>query len=377
MARQILIVPDKFKGTLSAQTAAEAIARGWQKSCPQDQCGILPMSDGGDGFGEVISQIIGANPQKIKTVDAAHRPLETTWWWEPKSKTAVIESAKIIGLAMLPPRQFHPFQLDTAGLGAVLLAAKRKGAKVCLIGIGGSATNDGGFGLARTLGWRFFDKKQQQIQSWPDLKTLTTITVPKGKVLFPKLIIAVDVQNPLLGAKGCSRIYGPQKGLRPEDFPAAENALSKLALGVSKNKTAGLACAPGAGAAGGLGFGLAAFAGGKCESGFAIFARYAELKKRLRSVDLVITGEGSIDLQTLMGKGPGEIAQLCRKMKIPVLALAGTVREPTKARKFFAAAYGLTDITTLETARKNPARFLEELARRVAAVYSKPERVLF
>ena len=146
MPLNVLIVPDKFKGTLTAAAAAQAIARGWRRARPKDQLELLPMSDGGDGFGEVISQLLHARAQSIKTVDAAHRPCKAAWWWEPESRFAVVESAKVVGLAMLPPRAFHPFQLDTFGLGAVLRAAQSRGARQILIGIGGSATNDGGFG---------------------------------------------------------------------------------------------------------------------------------------------------------------------------------------------------------------------------------------
>jgi glycerate kinase len=132
---RILIVPDKFKGTLTAQQAAQAIGRGWTSVRPADELELLPMSDGGDGFGEIISQTLGAEPQTIKTVDAAHRPIESTWWYAPATKTAIIESARIIGLALLPRGKYHPFELDTFGLGAVLEAAANKGAQRALIGI--------------------------------------------------------------------------------------------------------------------------------------------------------------------------------------------------------------------------------------------------
>ena len=149
MPLKVLIIPDKFKGTLTAREAAETIARGWRKIRPEDTLELLPMSDGGDGFGEVMGKLINARIQTTPTVDAAHRPCQSQWWWEPKTKTAIIESARVIGLAMLPPGKFHPFALDTFGLGKVIQAAARKGAKRCLVGIGGSATNDGGFGMAR------------------------------------------------------------------------------------------------------------------------------------------------------------------------------------------------------------------------------------
>ncbi|MEO5803015.1 MAG: glycerate kinase, partial [Verrucomicrobiota bacterium] len=227
MSLRVLVIPDKFKGTLSAENAAQAIARGWKKSRLQDKLDLLPMCDGGEGFGEIIGKLLGAKPRKIKTVDAAHQPIETIWWWNSETKTAVIESAKIIGLAILPPKKFHPFQLDTFGLGKILLAAQKLGCRHCLIGIGGSATNDGGFGMARAFGWRFLARNGTEIKNWVELKNLTQIVAPKKARM--KITVAVDVQNPLLGPRGATQIYGPQKGLRKKDFAVAENALGKIA----------------------------------------------------------------------------------------------------------------------------------------------------
>jgi len=224
MPAKVLIIPDKFKGTLTAREAAMAIAQGWKRYRPDDLLEIVPMSDGGDGFGETISEILGARSQIIKTVDAAHRPCRARWWWEPRNKMAIIESAKVIGLSQLPPGKFHPFALDTFGLGAALLAAEAKGARRCLIGIGGSATNDGGFGLARALGWEFRDCNERPITCWTGLKHLASIH-PGRKVSINEILVAVDVQNPLLGPTGATRIYGPQKGIRPQDYPVAESSL--------------------------------------------------------------------------------------------------------------------------------------------------------
>ena len=202
----VLICPDKFKGTLTAGEAAEAIACGWKKARPQDRLKLVPVSDGGDGFGAIMAQMLGAKPVKLKTVNAAHEPIDTFWWWEPKSNTAIIESAGIIGLAMLPRDKFHPFALDTFGLGAALLAAANKGAKQALVGIGGSATNDAGFGLARALGWKFLDRSGCEIIAWLTLDRLAKIDRPAGRPIIPSITVAVDVKNPLLGANGCSRV---------------------------------------------------------------------------------------------------------------------------------------------------------------------------
>jgi len=157
MGLRVLIVPDKFKGTLTAQQAAEAIARGWSQTRNDDSIELLPMSDGGDGFGVVLSELLEAQVQSTKTVDAAHRPVVAEWWWEPRSATAIVEAARVNGLAQLPRGKFHPFELDTFGLGQVLREAVQAGAKRCVVGIGGSATNDGGFGMARAMGWEFIN----------------------------------------------------------------------------------------------------------------------------------------------------------------------------------------------------------------------------
>jgi glycerate kinase len=358
---KILVIPDKFKGTLTADAAARSIVRGWRRARPDDAIESLPMSDGGDGFGVAVGTLLRAQIQKIKTVDAAHRNCVANWWWEPRTKTAVIESANVIGLAKLPAGKFHPFDLDTFGLGAVIRAAARKGAKRCIIGIGGSATNDGGFGLARALGWKFLDRDGQAIERWTDLRRLASIARPKRSRWFREMIVAVDVRNPLLGLRGATRIYGPQKGLRSEDFALAESCLLKLV-----KVSSGDASALGAGAAGGLGFGLMTFPGAKMEPGFDLFARLADLEKRLRSVDLVITGEGRIDASTFMGKGAGEVGARCRKWKVPCIAFAGEVAARPAADRVFAQVHALTDLTTARAAKAKAEYWLERLAERTA-----------
>ena len=368
MSLRVLIIPDKFKGTLTARAAAAAIARGWRKARPGDALELLPMSDGGDGFGEVMSKLLGAKMRVVKTVDAAHRPCRTQWWWEPRSKTAIIESARTVGLAMFSPKEFHPFDLDTFGLGAVIRAAAEQGARHWLIGVGGSATNDAGFGMARALGWEFLDGAGQTIAKWTQLAALAEIRPPRA-AQFEDMTVAVDVANPLLGARGCTRIYGPQKGLTPKDFPLAERNLRRLAAVAKKFWGLDFAVEAGAGAAGGLGFGFSCFLGAKLSPGFGLFARKADLERRLRSADLVITGEGSIDASTLMGKGVGQIAQRCRELKIPCLGLGGVVTARRgSAKNGFALQRGLDELTTLEDAKAKPAFWLERLARAVAGL---------
>lgn len=372
MPLRVLVAPDKFKGTLTAPEAAEAIARGWSLVRPRDELLLLPISDGGDGFGEVISTIVGGEPQTVKTVDAAHRLCTATWWWHAPSKTAIIESARVIGLAQLPPGKYHPFELDTVGLGEVLLTTAKYGASRCIIGIGGSATNDAGFGLATSLGWQFFNTHDEKILRWTELHSLAQVRPPEQCELFPETIVAVDVQNPLLGATGCTRVYGPQKGLRQEDFEFAERCLEQLAQILQKELHVNCAAEPGTGAAGGLGYGLRCFTSARLAPGFKLFANYARLEERLAKVDLVLTGEGAIDGSTLMGKGTGELATICRDHGVPCLGLAGSVAGVKNANNPFTSIHALVpDLATQEGAVQHAAEHLQTLATKVATDWQR------
>jgi len=334
---------------------------------PADELELLPMSDGGDGFGEVMGRLFQARLRSVKTINAAHQPVRANWWWEPRQKLAIIEAARVIGLAMLPPGKFHPFQLDTFGLGCVLDEAARAGARHCLIGIGGSATNDAGFGLARALGWKFLDGQGMELEQWWQLTTLARVMAPR-KILKLPITVAVDVANPLLGPRGCTRVYGPQKGITPEDVPLAEQCLQRLKTVLARQLGLAHARTPGAGAAGGLGFGLLTFAGARARSGFEIFAEAADLEERIRRSTLVITGEGAVDRQTRMGKGVGQVIRLCRELNVPCVTLAGTVAAETKAADAEASVFALTDLTSLKLARSRPQYYLERLAAKVAGL---------
>ena len=368
---KVLIVPDKFKGTLTAQQAAQAMAAGWRVSRPQDHLELLPMSDGGDGFGEVMGLQLAAETKQTRTVDAAHRPIDASWWWSPASSTAIIESALVVGLAKLPPGKFHPFELDTFGLGAVLRDAASLGARRCVLGIGGSATNDAGFGVARSLGWQFYNDHEEAISRWSQLNRLASIRPPQQNIAFEEAIVAVDVQNPLLGPQGCSRIYGPQKGLT--EFEFAESCLGRLVEIWEREFHTNHASLPGSGAAGGLGFGLVNFLGVKLEPGFAVFARATNLEDRVGKSQVVLTGEGALDDQTLMGKGVGEVAQLCRRLGIACLGLAGVVPNPDAARTVFDEVFALSTFTDRDSALREPALWLERMTAQVAAYWQGAE----
>lgn len=364
---KVLITPDKFKGTLTARQVSKAIAKGWKKARRTDTLDFAPMCDGGDGFGELLGDLLGGKPQKVKTADAAGRPITSRWWWVEESKTAIVESALTIGIALLPTGKYHPFDLDTYGLGAVLKAARAKGASRLLIGIGGSATNDAGFGMARSLGWRFLNKTGEEIEDWHGLRHLSSVLRPKPFRLFKSVRVAVDVTNPLLGARGCSRIFGPQKGLKEEDMKPSNNALRQLAKVLENDFGYDHAKMPGAGAAGGLGFGLASFLGGKFESGFDLFAGEANLNQRIASADLVITGEGSLDKSSMMGKGVSGILEICSKHGKPCVGIAGRVLDRKRLEKHFLLLEGLTDSEATEKqAMTDPEPYLAMLGEKMA-----------
>lgn len=361
---KVLIAPDKFKGTLTASAAAQALSRGWRTSRPQDLMRLLPISDGGDGFGAAISARLNARAQSMTAMDAAHRLGRVRWWWQPNSRTAIIESARVIGLAMLPPGTYHPFELDTFGLGQVLAKAAQKGARRCLVGLGGSATNDAGFGMARALGWVFLDKMGRPLENWTELDRLKDIEPPTDAQSPGHMIIAVDVENPLLGPGGATRVYGPQKGLRVRDFRKADECLEQLARIVEAKIRGSLAEVPGAGAAGGLGFGFMAFCGATLSKGFELFSREANLGKHLAWADLVLTGEGCIDKSTLMGKGVGQLAKRCGLLRKPCVAFGGTVT--LRSEQPFKRVRALTELGTKEQAMQHAGNWLRRLAESAA-----------
>lgn len=367
-SRTVLIVPDKFKGTLTSAEASRAIARGWAKVFPRDRLQLLPMSDGGDGFGEVFGGLLNARIRSVKIQNAAGETIKAAWWWNPRKKIAIVESAQAIGLAQLPAGKFHPFELDTFGLGELLLDVARVRPRQVLVGIGGSATNDAGFGMALALGWRFLDEWGEEILEWIHLSRLQSIHPPDRPLTLP-LVVASDVNNPLLGPRGASRVYGPQKGLKPKDFPVADQAFERLVQVLAGGKK--LSQEAGAGAAGGLGFGLRAFADAQTKNGFELFAHHAGLLKKIANADLVITGEGSLDSSTLMGKGVGEVARQAQALKVPVIGLGGVCRNRIQLKRRFTFLGSLAEITSTTQALREPRRFLNVLSQRMAKRFSQ------
>ena len=371
MARLVLIAPDKFKGTLTAPDAARAIATGWHQARPDDDLILQPISDGGDGFGGLMAETLQGEIISCDAANAAGQPTTAAYWLTP-DHTAIIESASVIGIAMLKPSQRAPFENDSTGLGQIFLHATANGAKRLVIGIGGSATNDGGFGMARALGWKFMDSANKPITQWAALHKLRSIKQPLN-FSPPPVTVAVDVQNPLLGPEGCTRVYGPQKGFNEADITPAEEALKTLARTWENQMGEAADQFPGAGAAGGLGFGLYCFLKADLQSGFALFAREVRLAEKLTEADIVITGEGGMDRQTVMGKGVGELAKLARQYDCRCLAFAATVDDVATLEGDFEQCRSLAEVTCSAESLTQPARWLQVLAHRTAKNFSETE----
>jgi glycerate kinase len=363
---RILIAPDKFKGALSAREVAENIAAGLREVLPDAKIDIAPMADGGEGTAEVISQALGASWMKCKAHDPLGREIESRYAWIDDQKLAVMEMSEAAGMRRLRPNEYDVDLASTFGVGEMILDAARRGAQQIIIGLGGSATNDGGFGMARALGFRFFDKNDNEIEKVVDLAALQRIEKPIDLKL-PGIVAAVDVRNPLLGENGATRVFGPQKSATPDQIRILERALAKLADVVAEQFGFDHRDNPGAGAAGGLGFGLMSFCGAKIRPGFDVIAGSIGLEAKMKDVDLVITGEGSLDRQTLEGKTPAGVARLARKLGKRVFAMVGRAAEDRQARELFDGVYqnaraGMSQ----EENMKKAANLLRENARELA-----------
>src|SRR2546430_6023730 len=255
---RILIAPDKFKGALNAREVAESVAAGLREVLPDAEMDVAPMADGGEGTAEAICDALGGSWLKCKAHDPLGREIEAHYAWIDQGKLAVMEMSEAAGMKRLRPNEFDVDLATTFGVGEMILDAAERDARQIIIGLGGSATNDGGFGMARALGFRFEQEHERRRVS--DLITLKRIEKPKDLKL-PKIVAAVDVRNPLLSENGATRGFGPQKGATPNQIGELERALTRLADVVAEQFGFDYRDKPGAGAAGGLGFWLMGFFG--------------------------------------------------------------------------------------------------------------------
>lgn len=356
---KFLIAPDKFKGSLTAQEVSDNIALGIRDAIPDAEIEIAPMADGGEGTAEAIGRARGGE----WVTCAAHGPLgdaiEASYIWLEGSASAVMEMSEVAGMRRLKNDVRDVLHANTFGVGEMLLDAARRGAREIIIGLGGSATNDGGLGMARALGFRFLEEGETEFTDGPmPLTELTRIVRPVAAALVPgaypvprslaqaplpraKIIGAVDVQNPLLGPNGATHTFGPQKGATAEQLEILERAMTRLADVAARDFGHDFRNEPGTGAAGGLGFGLMSFCDAKIRPGFEVVSEAVGLEDRIQRADVIVTGEGKLDDQTLLGKTPSGVAALARKFDKPIFAIVGRADANSKARDLFDGVYEL------------------------------------
>lgn len=365
---RILIAPDKFKGSLSALQAAEALKRGMLRALPEAQIHLLPMADGGEGTAAVICSALKGSWIKLNAQDSLGQLIPVRYAWV-KSDVAVIEMAEASGLWRIPPEKRDLLRSSTFGTGQMITDAIQRGAKKIFVGMGGSATNDAGIGMAAAIGYRFVADSGKCIEPIPlNLPSLAHVLRPKEnafKESFPDIIGLSDVNNPLLGAQGASHAYGPQKGADSAMATLLDNHLSHLADVVAHDLECDYRNHPGAGAAGGLGYGLLSFCAATLQSGFDWISKVTHLEELIADSDLIVTGEGRIDARTFDGKGPAGVAALAKKLNKPVIAFAGSMEEKLKFDSFFDAVYSISDSSSApEDSMRNAAQLLEEYAER-------------
>ena len=353
-----VIAIDSLKGSLSSIEAGQAIAEGIKKADAKAEVVIRPLADGGEGTVEALVCGMNGTLQHVKVTGPLGEPVVCEYGIIDETKTAVIEMSGAAGITLVPDTKKNPLYTTTYGVGEVIRDAIEKGCRRCIVGIGGSATNDGGIGMLQALGYGFLNKDGQQVPFGAiGLKELETIT---DTYVLPELAecefkIACDVTNPLCGENGCSAVYGPQKGANPSMIMEMDKWLRYYAaLAREKFPKADLN-EPGTGAAGGLGFAFLTFTNAVLESGIKIVLEETKLESYVKGADVVVTGEGRLDFQTAMGKAPVGVAGLAKKFDIPVLAFAGSVtKDATECNKNGIDAFFpiLRGISTLEEAMK-------------------------
>ncbi len=361
--KKVLIAMDKYKGSVTATQAGEAVARGLRRAGIEVECDICPIADGGEGTTEALITALGGEWVEVAVSDAQGRPAIARYGWIASRAEAVMEMSTASGLAMVSDLPLQPMKASTRGTGELLLDAMRRGAQRIIIGIGGSATNDGGMGMAAALGYPFLDADGVEVQPLPEAWDRVSEIRPSSCITrhasFPTVLVACDVDNPLLGERGATRVYGPQKGVT--DIAFFEQRLTQLADMIARDLHCDHRDVPGAGAAGGLGFGLMSFCSGKLVSGFDLVAEVTGLEQRMNGVSLVITGEGRVDAQTLFGKGPAGVATMAQSHGVPCVAVAGMVQDAEALQALFAATFAAKpDDMPLAEAITRGAELIEE-----------------
>lgn len=377
-----VVAIDSLKGSLSSMEAGNAIAEGIYRADAEAKVEVRPLADGGEGTVDALVQGMNGSLRKVRVTGPLGDKVDAAYGIIEEEKMAVIEMSAAAGITLVPDEKKNPLFTTTYGVGEMIRDAIEKGCRKFVVGIGGSATNDGGIGMLQALGYDFLDSKGNAVPY--GAKGLEALAEIRKEHVLPELTqcefkVACDVTNPLCGPLGASAVYGPQKGATPEMVREMDQWLAdyaKLAANCSERADAEH---PGTGAAGGLGFAFLTFTNAVLESGIKIVLEETKLEQYIQDADIVITGEGRLDGQTAMGKAPVGVAKLAGKYKIPVLAFAGSVTEDAGKcneegiHAFFPILRGITtleDAMDAENARRNLMETVEQVFRLIVAIHS-------
>lgn len=369
---RIIAAFDSFKGSLTSREAGEAFSRGFMAERPDAEVEVLAIADGGEGMAEAISEGMGGEMVSVVVGDPLGRKIEARYALINGGATAVIAMSSASGLTLLKPEERNPLIASTFGTGELIVDALERGCREVIMGLGGSATNDCGVGMLRALGYRFYDAAGEELcDTISILERVESISTAERHPLLMgvKFTAAVDVDNPLYGAQGAAHIFAPQKGASPEMVERLDRALCHYAEVVD----ADAAEVAGAGAAGGMGYALYTMLGARMRPGIEIVLALLDFERRAQGASLVVTGEGSIDAQTLHGKAPAGVLAAAQRLGIPVVALGGRVEcESALLAGGFHAVRAITphdqptDVAMQrETAIANMERAARELAHQI------------
>lgn len=358
---KVVIAIDSFKGSLSSDQLNEHITEGIKKIYPAAVVTSIPIADGGEGTVDALVTGTGGEFAECTVSNPVMQPITAKYGIMGDKKTAVIEMAAASGLPLIDVALRSPLKTTTYGTGELIKDAINRGCREFIIGIGGSATNDAELGMMQALGFKFFDSQDRELGQGGEIMSLVSRIDSSGAIAELdkcNFLIACDVDNPLFGERGAAFVYAPQKGASPDDVNTLDNGLRKLSETIKTQLNKDIAHLPGAGAAGGLGGGFVAFLNAQLKPGIEIILEKVQLEQAIEGADFVITGEGKIDEQSIMGKAPTGVSQLCAKKNIPVIAFAGCVADNAVATH----DYGISAIfsimnspCSLETAM-DPAR---------------------
>ena len=371
---KVVVAIDSFKGSLSSMEAGTAVAEGIYRADKDAEVTVRPLADGGEGTVEALTAGMNGRIESVKVTGPLGNTVEASYGIIAETKTAIIEMAAAAGITLLAEKDRNPLYTTTYGVGELMQDAMKKGCRNFIVGIGGSATNDGGVGMLQALGYDFLDADGKQVPyGAKGLALIEKITddrvVPELKECHFK--VACDVANPLCGEQGCSAVFGPQKGATPSMIAEMDEWLARYAALTKEKYPQSDRNKPGTGAAGGLGFAFLSYTNAALDSGVKIILEETKLEEHIKSADIVITGEGRLDSQTIMGKAPIGVARMAKQYGKKVLAFSGCVTEDAVLcnRHGIDAFFPiLRSVTTLEEAM-SPEKARENLAATVEQVF--------